>query len=630
MGKKRSVIALLLAICLAVTIMPLCKAEEYEASEKVGLELLELLEVTYEELTTGDFVDSGETYSCIIWLQDVEIEEAVEAGIDAAERTKEDYSIWRRYDYPYTAYEVEGLTYVDVELDEDVSDEYVQTYIEAEREAATELYSVNNNSFVTENFMARDLSVTYVSQYSPCVFANLSLTKIAELVESNDVVSIEYVDNNVELETTNESGTDATINLSEIEEAMEIIAADRARENYDVTGTGVKIGQIEPTCPDVSSVIVNPNGCNTWQRVWNKTAGKYEMKAKPHANNVYLIMSTIAPGATYYSTGFYNSNSTDAASINFYQAVEWLLAQGVNVINMSAGYYSNLNEYDARSRWVDHITFNHDVHFVKSAGNKNTTTNIGNDISSPGMAYNIITVGATKRTFPYEIADYSSYNSDGISLEDGLTYKPDVVAPGTYTSGYGTSYSTPLVSATIALMCEYQPALKTKQHAVKAILAASTGKETGRYVTTDAEFSQYGAGMIDARAAIWVVSRGNYSSHTGSLINMGDNRTYSMKVTSSDTCMRVALAYANYIKFATGEEHTEDNLPFGRCGVVGLSIYSPTGERVLDTAWFTRGINMQVVEFDPRTYGIGTYTIKVYLIEPASGGRTTNFGVAWR
>ena len=55
MGKKRSVIALLLAICLAVTIMPLCKAEEYEASEKVGLELLELLEVTYEELTTGDF-----------------------------------------------------------------------------------------------------------------------------------------------------------------------------------------------------------------------------------------------------------------------------------------------------------------------------------------------------------------------------------------------------------------------------------------------------------------------------------------------------------------------------------------------------------------------------------------------
>ena len=94
------------------------------------------------------------------------------------------------YDYPYTTYEADGLTYVDVEFDETESDEYVQTYIEAERETAAEMYSASNSSFVAENFMARDMSVTYVSKYSPCVFADLSVTKIAELIQKDEVTRI--------------------------------------------------------------------------------------------------------------------------------------------------------------------------------------------------------------------------------------------------------------------------------------------------------------------------------------------------------------------------------------------------------------------------------------------------------
>ena len=101
MGRKRSVIALLLAICLVVAIVPLNQVEKYEASEKVGSELLELLGVTYEELIEGNFVDSGETFSCIIWLQDINIKEAVEAGVDAAEKTREEYSARFLFDYHY-------------------------------------------------------------------------------------------------------------------------------------------------------------------------------------------------------------------------------------------------------------------------------------------------------------------------------------------------------------------------------------------------------------------------------------------------------------------------------------------------------------------------------------------------
>ena len=211
-----------------------------------------------------------------------------------------------------------------------------------------------------------------------------------------------------------------------------------------------------------------------------------------------------------------------------------------------------------------------------------------------------------------------------------MTYKPDVVAPGSYTAGSGTSFAAPLVAATIALMCEYEPSLKVNPHTVKAILAASTGKATRKYITTDAEFAQYGAGVIDARSALWVISQGNYSSTRGALANAGDRKTYNMTVTESDTCMRIAVTHANQVQFTSGEEHSVDNLSDDTIGVVDIYVYTPDGELVLKTTSYTRGINLQVVEFDPTEYGVGTYTIKVSLREAASDGRTTYFGIGWR
>ena len=630
MGKKTRCVAMLVALCMMVTVLPSVSVEEYEASEKVGSELLELMGVSYENLVSGNFVDSGETYSCIIWIEDVEIEEAIEAGIDAAEMTREDYSTWSMYDYPYTTYEADGLTYVDVEFDETESDEYVQTYIEAEREAAAELYSANNSSFVAENFMARDMSVTYVSKYSPCVFADLTITKVAELIECDEVANIGCFGDEDCQEVSDES--DATISVTEIEEAMEIIAADRAIANYGVTGDGVKIGQIEVSCPEDSSVIINSSACNILEKKKNQETSTYYMGETPHPDNVHLIMSTVAPDATYYATGSMNGDSINSSTVSFCARVEWLLSQGVNVINYSAGYHDHLNEYDDRSRWVDHIAYNHDVHFVMAAGNYDANNNSGNDVLSPGMAFNIITVGATYRTYPYEIREKSSYNDAGVGRYVFRTHKPDMSAPGTFTGGSGTSYAAPFVTATIALMCDYQPALKTKQHTVKAILAASTGKETRKYITNDENFAKYGAGIIDARAALWVISKNNYTYTTGTLSARGETKTYDMEVSSSDTCMRIALAYANRIEFAAGESHYEEaDTPFYEylMADLTLTIYDPDGEVVTQCMGFGR--NLLVVEFDPREYvGAGTYTIEVKVEEEADYERPVNFGVAWR
>ena len=88
-----------------------------------------------------------------------------------------------KYAYPYTLEEVNGIKYVEVQLDENENDEYVQTYIEAERTTASELYESKNGKFVAENFKNRDAEVNYISSYTPCIFADLTISRIADLME---------------------------------------------------------------------------------------------------------------------------------------------------------------------------------------------------------------------------------------------------------------------------------------------------------------------------------------------------------------------------------------------------------------------------------------------------------------
>lgn len=567
--------------------------------------------ITYEELLSGDYEDSGNTYPCIIWTEDIDMEQAVRAGIDATEMTRATYSMNKKYEYPYEVMRVNGQKIVEVNLAEDENDAYVQTYINAERATAAEMYADKNREFVADIFRTRAASVNYVSSYSPCVFVDLTVDGVAELLKKDEVQRIGYWDD--EIIENNEHSTIAAFTSAEISDISthaNIIAVDRAKATYGVSGSGVKIGQYEPACPRSSNVTRNPSFNNT------NIGGVVDY----HADNVYTVMHTIAPNATYYASGMYVNNTTTTQSPNYASQIEWLLAQGVNIINYSAGSAS-YNSYNEKAKWIDHIAYNHDVHVVKSAGNSGAT-----GISSPGMAYNIITVGNTQMTSPFTIHSSSSYFNDTVSRVMGKTFKPDVVAPGTYSSGRsGTSYSAPLVTGTIALLCEYSPSLKTKQHIVKAILAATTGKETRKYQTADSNFRQYGAGMIDARAALWVIGQGRYSGSTGTVSSSSPTMSYNMSVTSSDTVMRIALAYANRVKFDSSS-HT-GSISAGMIGELKLEVFSPGGSLVASCT--TVGANLKVVEFIPN--GVyGTYMIKVTQVTEASGGRATNFGVAWR
>ena len=135
--------------------------------------------------------------------------------------------------------------------------------------------------------------------------------------------------------------------------------------------------------------------------------------------------------------------------------------------------------------------------------------------------------------------------------------------------------------------------------------------------------------LMEPRSALWVVANGRYTTSTGSVSTSGETKTYNMAVTSSDTLMRIAVAYSNQVQF-TSSNHTSTSGLGGTIAELKIEVYSPNNTFVEEAFCNTPGANLKVVEFDPRLYGTGTYKIKIIQTSATISGRSTLFGVAWR
>lgn len=318
----------------------------------------------------------------------------------------------------------------------------------------------------------------------------------------------------------------------------------------------------------------------------------------------------LAPDAQLFSTGY-----SDTATL--YTGIDWLIGQGVNVINMSAGADFG-GAYDARSRWVDHIAVNDDVHFVGAAGNS------GPDgyVVSPSMAYNAITVGGfDDRNSEYHDAHiwpnpaFPSFEETGSTRPE----KPNLVAPAKNIwaiSGFesGTSWAAPQVTGTIAQICSYDTALKTKQSAMGAIFAASSARKvqdvTG-YGTTGGDFAtvyriegnaqiseREGAGKLDSRWARGIAYFDHYWSYTIATGSFPYSKTVYIN-SSTNSYIRVAIFWLRRINESYNEISQFTNL--------NLTVLNPSGVSV-GSSTTTYG-NFEIVQFHPTVSG--TYTIRI-------------------
>ncbi len=499
----------------------------------------------------------------------------------------------------------------------EIDDTTLQGAIEFKRALYKKAYKQSINDFL-ETSKIDSKNVMFTSGYSPMIIMNATKEEVLELCNNKAVVQIDLF-------------VDATV-VDELNIANQVTRADYVRDSYGNKGSGVKIGQIEADLPNkFHDDLISENITYNTDAVWGTS---------DHATKMARIMVGqdygVAPSATLYATGFSNR-------VSFYEQVEWLLDRGVNIINMSSGMIIENGvangTYDTASKWVDHIAPLHDVHFIKSAGNSYDeddpeTAYEERLITSPGMAYNAITVGGfyDKNTVKHSDDTLYELTSSRTAYNEATTSnrpeKPNIIAPAQSlsldgVSGSGTSGATAQVSGAIAQLCSYKSALKTKQTAVGAIVAASSARKIGvgsgekgysfptaEQIRGSVQISEtQGAGKFDSQ---WARGIAYYGNHWSTTINAADF-PYSKTITinaSSNSLTRIAIFWLKR-NSVTSDHVSTVNALFSN---LDLRVYDPSNTLVGSSTTYYN--NVEIVQFVPET--TGTYTIKISKAESNS------------
>lgn len=470
----------------------------------------------------------------------------------------------------------------------------VEEYIVTHREISRTEYN-KKSDILLKKFDLDNNNISFVSNYSPLIIANLTVDEIDTISNDPTVEQLGYYE---EYEYVEES----------IESAINTTNIDKINTNsaLNLTGEGVKVGVIENKSVVLS--IDNPDGIaventtptirNTLEGVNLVDYGNVIIVGNTSYNNVkgshpYLVANTllsVSPGITLYSS------NTD------YNNIEAMISDGVQILTMSLG--STVKESDDNyaytlwEKWFDHIIANHNVIFLKSAGNNgenfsdyyddNGEFHVGARVTSPGMAYNGITVGAYWDVLSNDgpslsndsLFAFSSYKNAVVGKQG--CEKPDVVLPSTF-NGNGTSNSTPFLAGIIALMYELKPSLSNYPHVTKAIVLASCHRKVSQYnanvasafITGEQETMQQGitdrqgAGAPDAWTMACIISQGTYGFAT---IGGSTRKIHISQPKYGASNMNVSIAWIK-VNNITGDHTSNSNVTVGYDKNFSLNVY---------------------------------------------------------
>ncbi len=600
MKNAKRILYLLLVFCLLLT--GSLSASALNIGDVELEEQKAVLSASLSEVMAS--ADESELIPVDIWVEEVNIDEVEAAALEETGLNKA---------------KIAELDAQGVELTIEEVDKYIaaERRIYAERQKALSEQVMQNTLGSSEMGVPLVQRNVYVSKYTPVINVELSKAEIQTLAECNQVNTIYYapnveaVDEPIEAEYVSTASVDA---ISSLNEAVEKIRANRTRDELGYTGKGIRIGQIESEVPMVSISYLQGASITI----------KGSDPVRFHASEIAGILVShdskergIVPDAHLFSTDYDDEKS-------FRVSVEWLLGTeaNVHVINMSAYVGSITGAYDNICCWIDHLAMNHSVHFVKSAGNEGEESGY---VNSPGMAANVITVGAANANCTGR-ADFSSYKEGNTIPLD----KPDICAPGAvmYAEIYegfveGTSLSAPMVTAIVAQMIQARPALATYQDTVKAILTAAIHCETMRYTPGSTGYAECGAGLVDALSAVNVARYQDYTLNKTFPANASKAFIQAQKftVSSSATLMRVSVAWLKNNRIS-GDHETNDPTDGANINI-DMRITDPNGNEVGYKA--TIKSNVEIIEFIPSV--AGEYTIWLQMV--SNYNEKTYYGLAW-
>jgi hypothetical protein len=425
--------------------------------------------------------------------------------------------------------------------------------------------------------------------YAPVVYAVLPAATIRQLSNWDELDRV-YL---------------APVAVNELDVARATIFATTVHSR-GFTGSGIRVAQIEvggriaTSNPHLADVIQNTTYvCSSPHAHGTAVAGIIRSTHSTHRG--------IAPGATLWAGGSCGGSASELQNRST-AAADW----GARAINLSWGSNIGLTP-GANDRFYDTMVATRYRTIVKSAGNEAGPCNSGTgNVTSPGLAYNVITVGNfdDRNTTGWSddvMNSCSSWRNPTSTRNDRI--KPEVSAPGTLINsttnaspwtgnvGSGTSYAAPMVTGVVALLIHRNSSLSSWPEAIKAIIMATALNN----IEGSARLSDYdGAGGIAANRADDVARRVNgnwggqaYTCSSATTVNLAN-----MSLTGG-VRTRVVIAWNNNPSYSSYASQPGADLDLRIRNAAGTVVAS-------STSWDN---TYEIVDFTPSSSG--TYTIQV-------------------
>ena len=533
------------------------------------------------------------------YFKSSKISEPLEKLIKEDENQELTVAIWFK-DIDQTAIEKEAKELLKIDDINKIDNKTLQKYIEVKRELAKVKYESLNKRYY-DKYLPNE-EVVFISNYAPLIIVNIKIYKILKLSEFDDILSFQLVEKDEKKEETSYS--------------IPNINANYLRNNLNLRGSGIKVGIVEINYADKSNSQLNDRNI-----IFDVSDAVASQDTGSHATKVASIIvgrtQGIVPDATVYMTAAKNR-------LEDYEKIEWLMDQGVSVINYSAGYSTGAGLYSDMAKWIDHLSFQHNITFVKSSGNGGDNSYI----TDPGMAYNGITVSSINDNNSFNEPNWNddSFSNYSSFLEIEGGYKPDLSAPGEdisvagFLGSNGTSFSAAHVTGVIAQILQSSPDLIFKPCALNAILKAGTLHKTANDYNFYSMIPDYsnreGAGVIDAKGAYQSANASNYIQVQ--LDNGLFPYSYPITINYISSPVRIVLNWHKQNSILNNGSINLRNI-----SDMDLYIIDPNGQIV--AASTTANNNTEMVEFTPTVKGTYTVIVDGYILE----NTYEVFGLAW-
>ncbi len=440
---------------------------------------------------------------------------------------------------------------------------------------------------------AKNINIRYASQYAPLIYAQAPVKLVAEIENIPEVDGI-YLSR-------------------EFKPLMDTVASTVKAEpvwNAGITGSGIKVAVVEEGAINFANhpYLINGSTNNSGVMISNHATEVAGIIASQHPT--YKGISNGVPGLL--SANFNNWNYTgEPAESRAIKASEWAINNSANILsnsysNNTGGVMSGIDKY------FDHVVWSNYITVTVAAGNNYPGENW--NVTSPGLGYNVITVGGfedkSTSSWSDDIIWENSAYVDPIS-RNGDREKPEVAAVATHisessriitTKGFspwidqtesaGTSFAAPAVAAEAALLMQSKSWLKTSPWAVKAIIMASAVHNIGEDSTLS---DKDGAGGIDISSAY---NKTNASEMITFAFDFPKHIAFS---SSAGEKVRVVIVW---------NSHPDNNTPPNNDDLLSdldLYIYDPSGALVNKSVSYDN--SYEIVEFTaPAT---GTYDAQI-------------------